>query len=544
MGEGQVCEDPDTSDKVLGDWVCKCEHDVTAMATLALVEVCDLHDECVDTGSVRGPYATCAQAMPEQQCIDLDWATDNTWECHCKYPSVGHAVREVSNCPPINECTMQCEHCADQDGTGTVCSKAKGQGDDAAAQTCHDPEPLSEIKNWVCRCPMEGPKKVLAAVPDEDCPLDECEMRCLTCADHGAGNVCLSLEQVCVEGDKHTGALGDWVCQCQAPFEWKSKKAAPAECSFDECSDVLPHSTHAPGDVCVNAGQLCSDHHHYTVDDFLCYCKEPELGSNTAAAATCETNECRDDRDNAAIVKTCSSALVGHFGNPLSAWYQTCVDPDWYELSNWYCECPDPTWGSAKAMQAVCSFDECKDYNTTCPDETAHRRCVESEAQGEDSRTCRTDDQTCVDTDFLSKDSWECHCKSGAFASVALADCAEIPVPPAVDSGANPDEEDNSCSFLGCYWWLLLLIVLLCSSACVVVALFVIRSRRDTGYDEEFDDGAGWHGKVPAPSDELEGFGQKSEGGESRTAMSMQTTELSAALITQSNAELQPESSV
>jgi hypothetical protein len=58
--EGQVCEDPDTSEKVLGDWVCKCADDPTARATMAVFPLCGVHNECDDPI----PHETCANAVP------------------------------------------------------------------------------------------------------------------------------------------------------------------------------------------------------------------------------------------------------------------------------------------------------------------------------------------------------------------------------------------------------------------------------------------------------------------------------------------------
>ena len=337
--QGQNCVDLDK--KKAGDWECTCPPPSVGGAAVASVTVCVL-DECMDAKV----DAVCTEAG--QTCHDpnLSAADLNDWTCVCTNP-VDYAVMAPAKC---------------EDTTQTWCERY-GSTCTSAGQRCVDTPNRADEASCECITPYTGTPQIGRTAA---CILDECTATCSTCANRGAGNVCSSANQTCIEGSMSTTSTQDWSCKCTSSSS--SSIASTALCTINECE--------TNGKVCLSADQVCADLD--TAEDSLgnwqCSCIAPSTGSQIAAVALCQYDECIINEP------TCSKAG------------QLCVDKDLRptSLHDWECLCPAPATGSAVVAAAVCSYpDACTD---------ADNRLV-----------CETYGQVCVDTDPNSPD-WECHC--------------------------------------------------------------------------------------------------------------------------------------
>ena len=375
---GQTCKEGSTSPKHLADWHCVCPPPSNNTARAAAAVACT-YDECSDPAVL----ATCTGAAPEQICVDPDTKTQGNWECHCKPPASGKAAgAPATGCDVINECAVECAHCANTGG-GNVC---QGQN-----QKCVDPNHKT-TSDWYCECVVGTGMSV--GSPVAKCVLDECKQECPTCADKGGGNVCEKEGQTCVDPTDAVDAVSDWSCVCPPPLQFITAPAQLAVCGLDECTADV-NGTGVPGQVCTQGGQLCTDTHPGSLGDFVCVCPPPSTGSHTAALAQCAVDECKVTGN-----EICGNAT------------QVCVDPDTSKLHDWLCECPPPSVSVAVGQAAVCEIDECLEHGHVC--DTA------------------TPQQDCVDPDKTNGGDWECRCRTpstgtatGAAAVCSLDECKE-----------------------------------------------------------------------------------------------------------------------
>ena len=248
-------------------------------------------------------------------------------------------------------------------------------------QYCFDVS-TSTDDDWECRCQDPYVQQAAGVTKPATCTLDECTAVCATCARTATVYACEG--QTCLDASLQT--LSDWSCTCVAPAVGTGATQR-AVCVLDECADANNKA------VCVAAQQECVDEKQdeANVNDWACRCVSPSVGASVGKAAVCTTDECLD----AANLKTCSDAG------------QQCQDVDMTKAGNWECKCPAPATGSAVAGVATCNYDgECGDAAIAA--------------------VCTNVQQTCVDTDKATPDTWMCSCVapySGANSVMAPATC-------------------------------------------------------------------------------------------------------------------------
>jgi len=351
------------------------------------------------------------------------------------------------------------------------------------------------VNDWYCECTAPATGSLTgAAVADGDCTIDECTVQCMHCADTGGGNRCENEEQTCDDPDNSTSSTSDWTCTCPEPFHNISAPAGVATCSVDECNDIFEGTI--AGTVCTDDDQLCNDAKHTSMNDFVCTCKEPNVGSKTAGAAQCTLDECLVPGNQETCEdqgQMCDDAMIDIAGS----WHcvcpapstgtelmgaamcltdeclipdnadkctgasppQDCEDGDQTTAGNWECKCRGPAVGDAMTQAAECVLDECEATCRTCEkDACGDQQCDDADKQvgstGGWTCTCiapemgqaiaaksectldecaanghvcesATPAQTCLDTDKLTKGNWECHCTgpSVTFAVARAANC-------------------------------------------------------------------------------------------------------------------------
>eukprot|EP01063_Lacrimia_lanifica_P010019 TRINITY_DN1681_c0_g1_i1.p1 TRINITY_DN1681_c0_g1~~TRINITY_DN1681_c0_g1_i1.p1 ORF type:complete len:1740 (+),score=351.88 TRINITY_DN1681_c0_g1_i1:1305-6524(+) len=433
--EGQDCRDDDQTRD--GGWKCVCRGGSTDERPEAAVLTCTVN-ECANATN----NATCTGQG--QVCKDHNETEVDTWYCHCPDERVAPSLMSNPNCDAYNECTKVCPSgCAATDNTGTVCSKQD------PPQTCEDPLPYDDQDNWICVCalPATGSGPQRAARPDE-CALNECNTTCTTCANRGAGDVCVAAGQVCEDTTQHLGGVEDWTCKCPAPLDFLSATNATVPlCEFDECTETKPGDTGPVGaDAC--AGQACFDTglSRETLGTFRCVCNgTAEVGEKSGAKATCRVDECELHGT------TCTSVMF--YGRP-----ETCFDVNETVTDDWYCTCPNPAQQTNATNAAVCEYNECTDatIRDQCPsgqicvdeqlstDDTWECRCIVKNGtvrapgrpavceknECDDHRSvCENANQTCTDDNQLEDGTWECSCNVGVGApAVANVTTCTVPV--------------------------------------------------------------------------------------------------------------------
>ena len=395
---GQMCKDSDEITR--DDWVCECTPpDVGSPAPRAAATCISPLDEC----ELPANNATCTAAG--QECKDLDEITRDDWVCGCTPPAVGSPVKgAAATCiSPLDECeipannatcTAAGQECKDSDeiarddwvcectppdvgspvkGAAATCISpldecelpANNATCAAAGQECKDVDEIAR-DDWVCECtpPDVGPP-VTGAPATCVSPLDECDANNATCT---------SVGQICKDPDEI--ARGDWVCECTPPDVGTPVQGAPATCvtPFDECELLVNNAT------CAAAGQMCKDEDEIAVDDWVCECTPPDVGTPVKrAAATCVSpfDECELPANNA----TCTAAG------------QECKDVDEIARDDWVCECTPPDVGppvTGAPATCVSPLDECE--------------------VSANNATCAAAGQECKDTDEIARDDWVCEC--------------------------------------------------------------------------------------------------------------------------------------
>ena len=379
---GQRCVDPDWGQE--GDFACVCPPPSTGNATGAAAVEC-LLDECFENAQV------CRDRV--QVCEDADKTTANTWVCKCPAhaPVVNSTLMAPTGCTPPaeSECLIP--------AIAAICA-AKGQ-------LCVDAR-LATKNDWTCECvaPARGTAVTGGAAT---CVLDECEEDCNTCAHV----TCAAAGQTCVDPDTDAQAVRDWECRCVAPRSGTGV-AAVAECLLDECNTVCTScADHGAGNACLLHDQTCVDPNTdaRSTSDWVCVCKPAHLGNATVGIARCVVDECEE------------------YGPLVCQADQVCNDPDTApdSLGDWTCTCPPPAEGSATAMRAHCTLNECHTQDN-------HLACEEA-------------GQICIDPQPLpdSLENWECHCPQGAVAAVkgpaecTLDECTETCATCADTGGGN-----------------------------------------------------------------------------------------------------------
>ena len=497
---GQTCEDPNTAVHSLRDWVCACSAPAVGQQ-VAAVAVCR-DDECASATNRHICEAVRDTAGAKvQHCVDPDNTVRGDWVCECMYPYTGTAGRSEPAVCVVDECAAPASWAPGGLNGDAVCA--------AAGQTCLDPQQgvASQLGNWLCQCaggvglgaggsgagaggatgagaPAMGrastdcERQTLCATHadacgagqmcvEEDatwhcrclapltgaqtkegraaCVLDECEVRCETCAQSGSvhtctsagqkcvdhdtsptslsdwsclctvgtgeglvhaaacvvdecdlnGVTCLAKGQTCVDHDTRASALGDWVCRCVAPASGEAV-AAQATCLLDECVQY--------GARCAAAGQICIDHSTApaSLNDWTCNCPAPSKGVMYAGVATCTyEGGCAKD----ALREVCTSAG------------QQCVPgaPD-AGADSFKCACLPPFRGlPVESAAASCVIDECNDICPTC-----------ARASASESNVCTAAGQQCADPNdsALSLNDWACLCAPPATA-VAIGRAVE-----------------------------------------------------------------------------------------------------------------------
>eukprot|EP01065_Artemidia_motanka_P053243 TRINITY_DN982_c0_g1_i7.p1 TRINITY_DN982_c0_g1~~TRINITY_DN982_c0_g1_i7.p1 ORF type:complete len:6026 (+),score=1628.42 TRINITY_DN982_c0_g1_i7:1604-18079(+) len=445
---GQTCRDPNTSPDSTGDWVCDCVPPATGTATAGAAS-CAFAGECAQNsavctsngqtcedpdftrtgdwrcvcvepemgGSATGGPARCtldecsvagaACLSNGQACVDpnRDPASTGDWRCECVAPSQGSAVGRAAVCTFFGECTG---------GPGSTCA--------AAGQACNDPTETTNAADWECVCvpPAVGRATAKAA----ECTLDECSTH---------GTVCTSVQQVCVDPNTAASSTGDWRCDCVGLQG--SARGRAAICLSDECD--------AQRSVCSSIGQACTDPNPspLSTSDWMCQCVGSARGSAVGRPAVCEhTGECAIN-GNAAVC-----AAVG----------QACIDPDQQITGDWRCFCIEPQSGSQQQGPAACVLDECIANRAVCAavGQTCRDPNVAATSTGDwlcecggsgtgsavarvavcshggecaqQSDTCTSASQECVDPSTATTGDWQCRCVSpalGNFATGAPAAC-------------------------------------------------------------------------------------------------------------------------
>ncbi|KAJ9467811.1 Ultraviolet-B receptor UVR8 [Diplonema papillatum] len=339
---GQLCVDPNPAGP--GDWVCACPNDEAISAQQAAVPSCPhsvAGDECAGT-------SVCDH--PGQYCVDPDPGVAGDFLCRCAPPYNGTAgVAEAATCY-FDECAITCATC--ENG---LCA--------AAGQGCVDPAPFgNSTSDWTCVCrsdPTAAAKAGLASCGF----LDECAAACPTCANGtcGAGG------QLCVDARPSNDSLNDWVCECPAPTVGVAWRGV-AECFYDECNAT----------PCASDIQLCHDPdtRDATRADYVCNCTVDSRIQVGGAVAACELDEC--------AVDPCG---VG----------QTCEDPDFEKLADFICSC---TGSGATSVNSSAACDDC-----------LRQPCGPR--------------QHCSDGDPTKPGDFECECDNGETATGGPANCTD-----------------------------------------------------------------------------------------------------------------------
>ena len=394
---GQTCQDPDTSDRSTGDWLCICA--TGSPSAVANVAVCEV-DEC----TMPGNHAAVT-------CDDVPRYSVDGCECQCNW-------RVTS---------------------GLVLASGPGADVPCAAGCCNPDR--SAFGDWCIAADTPGNRA------NPKCALDT-PLRCKSVATLSKVNACTKVpagmvDQVCVDPDKSSVSTGDWRCECVAPTTGTPQLLGLAMCAEDECNKVV---------ICADAGQLCKDASP-AAGDWTCVCPFPATGTMNGAVATCDySGECAD----AAIAAACSrvgqacydpdAAVPGNWvcqcvspmkglsirgapalctldectascatcadkgsGNICAAAGQACKEgstsPD--EVGDWECMCPPGQVGQAVAAAAQCGVDECALNN------------------GQFTTRCGFGGQACEDSNFNALGDWQCVClppRKGKATGV-LADC-------------------------------------------------------------------------------------------------------------------------
>ncbi|KAJ9459156.1 hypothetical protein DIPPA_31345 [Diplonema papillatum] len=355
----QSCTDSSRLSNSLSDWRCECLYPSNATSPLSAVPSCD-RDECELYASA------CTNADPAQLCVDPDESIAGDWSCKCIPPSTGNQTAGAAECS-IDECEASCITCEED-----ACNLGP------LNQTCEDLDMSARsLSDWVCACPWSHASVNQSATSGQaaNCVFDECLDSCPSCA----AGLCEASGQTCVDPNKRTYSLNDWMCTCPAPSRAFNVSAAVLSCEFDECEDH--------GNVCSDAEQDCVDLNTGSGGhDWVCRCRLPTLGTATKGPAACLLDECTANCATCAN-DTCTTP------NPV----QLCTDPNPSadSLSDWTCTCPFPSTKSALGKAANCPFNECDRTCSTCA-----------------NTTCTGANQTCSDPNptSLSVLDWICTC--------------------------------------------------------------------------------------------------------------------------------------
>ena len=475
---GQDCEDLGLGHLSLGDWQCKCRTPYTGTQVTAPA-VCEL-DECKAVCPTCASTAQGAQNLCEekgQTCVEKSLTTVSDWECHCVDPKVGTALTAVADCEE-DECRTREQICvqagqacvdADHKAAGSwecVCPPPSNSTQVAGAAVCEVDEcTLADIKkvcedshqvcvdtditslgNWECHCvaPAHGtaPQHAVAS-----CSLDECAVKCPTCADkdNGGGNVCTAAGQLCEDPQPTHTNLNDWLCKCPPPSTKTAVTTTVADCrdGFDECverSDAVQckHTPRYSLDGCLCQCGWTSDEYKQTEPCTDGCCNPMHEKSSWCLVDTTDDYNLNKPHCLAASKQFCLSAgqVPADGGRPLrdpipgvpngqtnvcTDVGQKCVDPDEKTEKDWWCECVLPKSGP-KGLQspAVCEEDECVTHGAVCTNAG----------------------QKCVDADHSAMMNWECECvvgppKTGAqgVAVCEIDECIEICPTCATDNG-------------------------------------------------------------------------------------------------------------
>ena len=361
---GETCVEGSTDPKSVSDWRCKCAG-VDGVSAVAAVAICTLN-ECDTVGKV---CLTAGQACEDQNTAETSLGD---WMCTCHAPATGSKVAGVATCT-FDECFLH----------GATCTRM--------GQTCHDVDTSALVKgDWECRCvlPAEGSAVGTTAVCvfNGECHKDE------------TAAVCTNAGQTCV--DPNPAKDGDWECRCVSPQGGVHGKQAPATCTLDECSMTCQTCATRPGSLaheCTSVGQDCVDPNTATssFSDWSCVCRLPAVGTQVAAKAACNVDECASQQNRAIC-----AAVTDAKGNNV----QQCVDNDQTTEGDWTCECLFPYHGTPTHREAsICLVDEC-----TAPDTWS--------GQPNGNSVCGKAGQTCLDPQqgVSSKfGNWVCQCPNG-----------------------------------------------------------------------------------------------------------------------------------
>eukprot|EP01061_Rhynchopus_euleeides_P028774 TRINITY_DN4692_c0_g1_i3.p1 TRINITY_DN4692_c0_g1~~TRINITY_DN4692_c0_g1_i3.p1 ORF type:complete len:1265 (+),score=551.99 TRINITY_DN4692_c0_g1_i3:274-3795(+) len=265
---------------------------------------------------------------------------------------------QVISVPGVNEDMVNECYSAEQ-----VCSRA--------GQVCNDTSMSSEsVRDFVCQC--AGSAKGSARGGVASCTyLDDCVDNGISCSNAG---------QMCVDPD--ITRTDDWRCECTPPQQSVGTQGRLSKCILDECTTV--------GRACEAAGQACRDPNTSpsSLGDWLCECKLPDTGSDTARIAACvPAGEC------GTYSTTCGAG-------------QHCLDPNDAVAGDWMCVCDLPFSGSAPRASAQCQLDECQLHGSVC------------NAAG----------QTCADPNLLERGDWTCSCIGLRVSGTAVAMSAQCVV--------------------------------------------------------------------------------------------------------------------
>eukprot|EP01063_Lacrimia_lanifica_P038067 TRINITY_DN7991_c0_g1_i1.p1 TRINITY_DN7991_c0_g1~~TRINITY_DN7991_c0_g1_i1.p1 ORF type:complete len:1356 (+),score=64.02 TRINITY_DN7991_c0_g1_i1:236-4069(+) len=390
-GIDQDCDDPNTLQSSLSDWVCSCRAPFTGASENAQA-YCVL-DECIVEGG------TCSAA--NQSCMDPNPGADslNDWTCNCIAPSTGTNVTNVAECV-LDECTADCPSCA-----MVACTGVGQRCDDA------DVSP-SSLADWNCTCmsPSVGTNLTAPAT----CELNECTITCSSCEN----DACTSGEQVCHDPYIVSQVFEeliqlDWWCECVAPASgWAP--TATARCWVDECHTECDTCA---GTDCTAARQHCVDpdksnavrgdwaceapKYKLVKDDYLCSESRRELGDSATAddcARLCELSmgcryfvyntydkRCIQEMESHTLTRDVSDQDHGHCSSGLEY-----PGFDTYRMTAEESTCPDGSWGLLRADHADMSsgHDECG---------LAYPQCFDNEIPAEPSEcyeTCYSNNQT------------------------------------------------------------------------------------------------------------------------------------------------------
>ena len=193
----------------------KCISPATGSAVAKPVDKCT-EDECKTQEKV------CVKAG--QTCADPDKTKKGDWTCVCPPPSTTVGQQAAAVC--------EADECKNGDEPQKTC--------EAAGQECVDKDKTA-LNNWECVCKAPGTGvKVLG--PVDHCELDECAVKCPTCANaNGKGNVCELNGQTCEDPKTTTSSLSDWRCKCPPPSTATALTAPVASCEVkkDECVEPV-----------------------------------------------------------------------------------------------------------------------------------------------------------------------------------------------------------------------------------------------------------------------------------------------------------------